>query len=712
MIKTLNLLLPVVSASSLLALNIQAATPFEACPTQAFIIQTPSALTITYGVDLSTGSYTVLSSDMNTGKVNAVGFSYHDSFLYGWDYDNNTLSRFGAEFEPEPLNIVSGKIGTTFYVGDVSLTENRWYGYRSGHGLYSVDLSVDTGDYVMEKIASAQDMGSPPLTDLAFHPTNGLIYAVDNDGYLLEINPEDGLTTRISQVLSEQALGFSFTFGAQFFDVDENLYVSNNSNGYVYRIDLQTEVADFFAYGPISRSNDGARCALAPVISSTPLDFGDAPDTYQTSFDAAGPRHGIGNLYLGSRVDGESDAYLYPLSDDSSDGADDDDGIAFVTGAELGESALLLASASTVGGYLNAWVDWDGDGHFANDEQILNDRSLSTGENLLAYEVPVWAEPGQTWARFRISSTPGIGPTGGVADGEVEDYVLSVSEGNVTLNYYPSASEYTTLAYEDLWPREGDFDMNDLLINLKIAQTIRENEVLRLTIDGQVAAVGASYRNGFAIRLPGVPRSKIRQESIKLKVNGIGVNARVLDADAAEAILEISENIWTMVNPGEGACTFFRTQDGCGSLMRPSFQLSLTLSEPVPVTQFPMAPFDPFIFATPGYARGNLGSHTGISTPGRSWEVHLKNQTPTERFDRAFLALAEDRSVPGSNEYFLNEEGMGWAIEVPQNWKHPQEAVDLREAFPHFQNFAESSGADHPDWYTEDKANTAVLFQD
>ena len=140
---------------------------FEACPTQAFLIQTPSSLPITYGVDLATGSYTTLSPDMGTTKVNGVGFNYHDNYMYGWDYGNATLAKIGDDYQTQALNITSGLIGQSFYVGDVSLDENKWYGYRPKQGLYSVDLTDPSADLTMVQVATSDTMGKPKITDFA-----------------------------------------------------------------------------------------------------------------------------------------------------------------------------------------------------------------------------------------------------------------------------------------------------------------------------------------------------------------------------------------------------------------------------------------------------------------------------------------------------------------------------------------------------------------
>ncbi|KZY71056.1 hypothetical protein A3760_11890 [Oleiphilus sp. HI0122] len=700
--------------SFFMVINVHAVTPFDACPTEAFIIQTPTSKTIAYGVDLSTGSYNTLTPDMQTNKVNGAGYNFHDDYIYGWDYGSATLSRFGSEYTPEPLTIVSGKIGRNFYVGDVSIEENKWFGYRSGHGLYSVDLNDPDDSLVMTQVATSSSMGNPNLTDFAFHPTNGLIYAVDNNGFLRTIDPITGQTTRIREVLNEAGAGFNFVFGAQFFDVNNNLYLSNNGNGYIYKIDVSVSEPQgvFFAYGPTSSSNDGARCALAPVVSSIGLDFGDAPDSYQTSYDSSGPRHGESSLHLGLLLDTESDAYVFPLSDDASDNSDDDDGINFVTGIEIGTNSVISAVASESGGFLNGWVDWNQDGVFDSAEQIVTDEPLASGQNSISYTIPVWAKEGGTWARFRLSSVASIGPAGGVSDGEVEDYPIQVTGGNISVSYYPSAQGFTTIAYEDLWPIEGDYDLNDLLMNMRIAEYAIGDQIIRVEIEGQVAAIGAGFNNGFAIQFPSLPPGLVREPDLELELNGVNVDGLSLEGNQTYAVVTIMENAWSMVSRGEVDCDYFRTELGCGSAIRPSWKLTMPLTNGVSKAAFPAPPYDPFIFATPGTTHSSMVDSVVGGYAGKRWEVHLKNNAPTNALHSGLLSIGDDTSSMSLQQYYQTSNGMPWAIEVPSDWKHPLEKVDIRDAYPQFKAFAESSGAEQTDWFLESKAQSTLIYAD
>ncbi|MGF1906699.1 DUF6923 family protein [Aliivibrio salmonicida] len=405
--------------------QLQAAVPFASCPSQAFMVQNPSGTPVAYGISLDVGSYSTLSWKVGDGKINGIGYNVHDDYIYGWDYGAQTLTQIGSDFISTPLSVSNLQVGpTSFYVGDVSTIENSWYGYRVNKGFFRIDL--DTLE--MTKVASSATVGNLRILDMAFHPDDGIIYSVDNYGYLYKIDPSTGSGTKLNQVIN--SVGHSLSFGAQYFDVDGNLYLSNNGNGYIYIVsidDLNSSSA-FFAYGPSSNSNDGARCAFAPVGQNENSDFGDAPDTYGTLYDSFGARHAISGLKLGALVDGESEAYAYPLSDDTSDLSNDDDGISFPVPLEIEETSFIYAEVDGADGegVLSAWIDWDQDGEFNDDEIILNSEWVDDGQNQLYFEVPSWALSGDTWARFRLSHSYDIGPNGGVSAGEVEDYQVTV----------------------------------------------------------------------------------------------------------------------------------------------------------------------------------------------------------------------------------------------------------------------------------------------
>jgi len=686
------LLTPLFSAST-------EAAPFEECPIEAFLVQGNPAKV--FGVQLGTGYYSSLADNMGSNnRFNAAGFSSHDGHIYGYSYEAGALARVGNDYVIEPIT-VNNMPNTSFYVGDVAVVENSYYAYRSGsnYGLYRIDL--DGGEpYNAQRVVDGSTLNLR-IYDLAFHPTDGYAYAVDGNGVLWRIDPQMGSAISLGNV------GESGTFGAAYFDRDGTLYISNNNDGKIYRISVEdsSPAAELFAFGPASSSNDGARCALAPITSTenASIDFGDAPESYGTFLAENGARHDQTNstLFLGQSVDSEADAWASPASDDDQN-SHDDDGVQFVTGIDIGSDALLSVQSSDFG-YLNAWIDFDQNGQFDAEEQILSAEVVDEGSNTLRYNVPLWAETGNTWARFRVSSEPDLLAIGGTSDGEVEDYAIEVSAANLEITSYPGANSWSTIAFEDTWPLQGDYDMNDVVIHQRLTQyrDATTGLLLGVRIKGEVAAIGASFHNGFAVRLPGVARSDVNEDRLRFD-NNFGITTSPLEANRNEAIIVVANDLWDHTVAGEG-CEFYRTSADCGGPVQMAFDIYVPVNNvdvELPVT------LDPFIFATQGKFRdGILGG-----TPGRALEIHLKNQSPTEAFDLSFLGQSDDASSEAS--YFHTATGLPWAIELSQRWAHPLSGVDLIEAYPAFVDYIESEGASNTDWYTTENSNPANTFEE
>jgi subtilisin family serine protease len=197
------------------------------------------------------------------------------------------------------------------------------------------------------------------------------------------------------------------------------------------------------------------------VKNQATLDFGDLPANY---FDPANPtnhaRHTKGGYWLGQRVDAE----LAPNPSVNADGDDllapfdDEDGITFDP-IVPGSTTRIVVTASTSGGVLQGWVDWNNDGDF-NDlgERIITDKFLNAGVNQVFFSVPAGANVAQVYARFRYGENslgfrPIGTPFGLAALGEVEDYRLNVA--------VPALPQVQGLAADA--DQDGDVDGNDFL---------------------------------------------------------------------------------------------------------------------------------------------------------------------------------------------------------------------------------------------------------
>ncbi len=163
--------------------------------------------------------------------------------------------------------------------------------------------------------------------------------------------------------------------------------------------------------------------ATACVATVSPYDYGDAPDPlYPTLLANNGARHEISNLYLGAGVDTDDDGLSSALAD-----GDVDDGIGFPNIWVRGLTANIGVTSSGTGS-LNAWVDFNGDGDWADaGEQVFTNTALTAGTNPLFFDIPDAAIEGYTYARFRLNTAGNLDYFGSALDGEVEDYRVEIT---------------------------------------------------------------------------------------------------------------------------------------------------------------------------------------------------------------------------------------------------------------------------------------------
>ena len=190
-------------------------------------------------------------------------------------------------------------------------------------------------------------------------------------------------------------------------------------------------------------------CVTPCYTVAAALDFGDAPTaaqsgfvgTYPTTLANNGARHTATGPTLGTARDTEADGQPTPNAngDDNTGVPDDEDGVT-IPALTQGLTAGLTVNASATA-KLDAWIDWNRDGDWADaGEQVATNLSVNAGNNTLNVPVPPGASLGTTYARFRLSTVGGLAVTGAAADGEVEDYAVTVRASGTDLQIVKSAS--------------------------------------------------------------------------------------------------------------------------------------------------------------------------------------------------------------------------------------------------------------------------------
>jgi hypothetical protein len=141
----------------------------------------------------------------------------------------------------------------------------------------------------------------------------------------------------------------------------------------------------------------------------------------------------------------------------------DDDGVVISGAFHIGVNNLTPITVTASGpGFLDAWVDFNGNGVFGLSEKVINSQPVVAGVNIFQVTTPTNAVLGSTFARFRLSSQGGVDPTGLAIGGEVEDYLVEIVSASPPLRFRRLTSSMKTPFWNRGIPRPAACLDNDL----------------------------------------------------------------------------------------------------------------------------------------------------------------------------------------------------------------------------------------------------------
>jgi LruC domain-containing protein len=247
--------------------------------------------------------------------------------------------------------------------------------------------------------------------------------------------------------------------------------------------------------------------------------------------------------------------------------------------------------------------------------------------------------------------------------------------------FYPSRDTWGTLAYEDLWPRRGDYDMNDMIVRYRSREVMNaQRQVVAMEVDYRLDARGASIESGFAVRLPGVPRATVA--SAQLVRDGQAAFAIQPESGIADASFIVFDSAHVALPGPSAACPFANTQAECPTVPVVAYRLVVNFNSAQASSRF-SPPYDPFIFRT----------------AQRGHEVHLPGRQPTEQADGRLFGSGDDRTSLNTARTYVDGSGRPWAMELPAVWRYPNETIDLTTPYPNMAQWATSGGTQHANWY-------------
>lgn len=250
--------------------------------------------------------------------------------------------------------------------------------------------------------------------------------------------------------------------------------------------------------------------------------------------------------------------------------------------------------------------------------------------------------------------------------------------------YFPSKTDFGTVAFEDLWPSTGDYDINDLVIRWQFHACVDpQNRVIELNAKVYADAKGAALPGGFGVEFP-FDASKVDQfTGSQITGNRATLASNGLEAGHTKAVAIFFDKVVDQLSQPGGS--FYNTRRFAPLATPDTIKTKMTFVNPLPFTQLGVYPFNPFLF-----------------TSARNIEVHLPNRANTALANTGLFGTGNDNTIPASNRYYKTKNNLPWAMHFPVKFDYPAEKVDIVTAHLKYSSWVQTNGLLNNDWY-EDK---------
>lgn len=226
-----------------------------------------------------------------------------------------------------------------------------------------------------------------------------------------------------------------------------------------------------------------------------------------------------------------------------------------------------------------------------------------------------------------------------------------------------------TLVFEDNWPKQGDYDMNDVVVDYTctLYKRISNNLVYKIVDTFTARHDGAEYRNGFGYQFMNITAADIQSITIK---SDYGLVSSYMQGQSLEPAQE---------KPTVILCDNFRDAAAKSAVFTVTTELKNEYAK-----EYISAPHNPFI----------------IVNNNRSKEIHLVNYPPTSLADQSLFGSDDDLSRPAEQLYYVSDADFPFALNIAGvKFQYPEERVRIDIAYPKFIDWVKSDGTTNKEWY-------------
>ncbi|MDO4165481.1 MAG: LruC domain-containing protein [Bacteroides sp.] len=227
-------------------------------------------------------------------------------------------------------------------------------------------------------------------------------------------------------------------------------------------------------------------------------------------------------------------------------------------------------------------------------------------------------------------------------------------------------------AFEDQWPTQGDYDMNDVLVRYNYEKTFdKDNKIYSESFIFKTFQNYAANVNGLAFRV----NSTVTPDTIKYAIRKVGKT----DFTETTFTYESDDNVYLLT-------------DDVKSNMGAEYKVTFTYKDSNSITT--ETSVSPFI-----YREG--------TQEGKRWEMHITTEAPTSYADMSFFGQDDDASDLSKGVYYVRSGNYPFAFflsgatetDLSKLLEPKNEYKAISELYSDYAGWATSNGASNKDWY-------------
>ena len=226
-----------------------------------------------------------------------------------------------------------------------------------------------------------------------------------------------------------------------------------------------------------------------------------------------------------------------------------------------------------------------------------------------------------------------------------------------------------TYAFEDLWPNQGDYDMNDVVVRYNYGSTFDEkNLIYSESFTFKTFQNIASNQNGLAFHLN--TEGNIESTSYSIRQQG--------EKEFTETTFEYEpqDNVYLLTT---------NVKENMGA----EYKVTVNYSKPISKQSEAQA----FIFKN--------------DADGLRWEVHIPQEMPTSQINKKYFGQGDDASNPNQSIYYVRKGNYPFAFflsratesDLSKLLDGTNEKTAINLLYSGYDGWVSSNGEKNKDWY-------------